>query len=125
MTIADWYSVSSQAMANFAAFFALYLTLVSGYLLTAFVAGKSLSRAQVIVINAFFVLFTGFNLFAEIITIRNASAAFYRASAGVEGTIPFPEYFSTLFPVATLVLGTGMIIACLKFMWDIRHPKAE
>ena len=56
MTTADWFEWGAQAMSNLAQFFAIFLTLTSAYLVMAFVAGKGLSRGQLVLINTFYVL---------------------------------------------------------------------
>jgi len=85
MTTADWFEYGAQAMGNFAQFFAIYLTLSSAYLVAAFIAGKILSRGQLVLINTFYILCISFNLFAQLVTMRNALFAFSRASSSVEG----------------------------------------
>ncbi len=46
MTTADWFMYGSQAMGNVAAFFGLFLTLMTAYLVVAFVVGEKLSLAN-------------------------------------------------------------------------------
>ncbi len=92
----------------------LYLTVTSGYLLVAYLAGKELTRLQAAIITCLYVVFTTANTLA-VISFFNA-AIHYGHTYG-PGRMP-------LWPPYTL--GTAFflgILASLKFMWDVRHPK--
>ena len=94
----------------------LYLTITSGYLLVAYLAGKDLTQLQVFIITVLFAVVAGLNALA--VTSFWESAAYWGQTYG-EGRA------STLaWKAVAPVLGAG-ILACLKFMWDVRHPKAE
>ncbi len=100
---------------------ALYLTITSSYLIAAFLIGEKLTRYQVAVISGLFVIF------ALLFTY------------GVVGFFDRANYFATLMsqytdspfrqrPIMPLVIGVMQcigVVACLKFMWDVRHPKSE
>jgi hypothetical protein len=101
---------------------ALFVTIASGYLIAAWMVGEKLTRTQVTFIN---LLFGAFELailagWASrwIVTTRYGSAL-----ASID-----PVFYETT-PLNTLLLvllGSVMfltILGCLKFMWDIRHPK--
>jgi len=94
----------------------LYLTVTSGYLLVAYLAGKELTRLQAAIITCLYMGFTATNTLA-VISFFNA-AIHYGHTYGT-GRMPlWPPYIvGTMF-----FLG---ILACLKFMWDVRHPKTE
>jgi len=94
----------------------LYLTVTSGYLLVAYLAGKELTRLQAAIITCLYVVFTTANTLA-VISFFNA-AIHYGYTYGT-GRMP-------LWPPYTV--GTAFflgILACLKFMWDVRHPKTK
>lgn len=94
----------------------LYLTTVSGYLLTAYFIGKDLTRAQCLIITVLFVVFAGLNLVATWNYFENA--VYFGHTYGEARTSVWAA--SAVIPV--LILG---ILASLKFMWDVRHPKTE
>ena len=94
----------------------LYLTVTSGYLLVAYLAGKELTRLQAAIITCLYVVFTTANTLA---VISFFNAAIHYAHTYGAGRMP-------LWPPYTV--GTAFflgILACLKFMWDVRHPKSE
>jgi hypothetical protein len=125
MTTADWFEWGAQAMSNLAQFFAIFLTLTSAYLVMAFVAGKDLSRGQLVLINTFYVLCICFNIFSQMTTLRNALFAFNRATNSVEGLEGVSDSLVSVLPVCTAIICAAITLGCLKFMWDIRHPKTE
>ncbi|NND83194.1 MAG: hypothetical protein HKN50_12270 [Gammaproteobacteria bacterium] len=111
---------SSQSAAATALVF--YLSIVSGYLLVAYVAGHKLLRSQAAFINCLFVIFASFALWGTYLYFK-AGTVYYQKltdlgsahALGVETSVP-PHI------VIAFILGVG-ILGCLKFMWDVRHPK--
>jgi hypothetical protein len=95
---------------------ALYVTVTSGYLLVAYLVGKDLTRLQAAIISVLYVVFSAFNTFA---VVSYFQVAYYYGHTYGTGLVPsWPPYgMGTLF-----IFG---ILACLKFMWDVRHPKTE
>ena len=115
--------------------FTIYLSLVTGYLITAFVAGKQLTRAQMLIASGVFVISTLFiasHMVIMSIISRNMlnliveRAAETRAFQGLPAS-ELPTVF-TLVPfgiyglLLLLILG---LLAPLYFMWSVRHPKKE
>jgi hypothetical protein len=101
--------------------FALFLTLVSGFLVVAYLVGNKLTQWQAAIVTSGFVLST--LLFAGA-TYGYGSRAIYlmgETSEQYRSDIMFS--WSTLWLYIFLfILG---ILACLKFMWDVRHPKTD
>ena len=103
--------------------FAVYLTLVSGYLIVAYIAGRELSRTQLVIINSLFVVSTG------ITALSSYRYAFDGATFGAElvatgGAVPLGEvaYYGAYLLGAILVTG---ILAALYFMWSTRRSDEE
>ena len=94
----------------------LYVTVTSGYLLVAYLAGKDLTRLQTVIISVLYVTFATFNTLA---VVSYFQSAFYFSHTYGAGRTPYwPVYgVGTLFSLG--------IFACLKFMWDVRHPKTK
>jgi hypothetical protein len=106
--------------ANGGTFFATYLTVISGYLITAFVAGKRLSSLQTAILN------TGFIIAALVCSY----ASFGALSTQVYYTVkllslaPDSPQLNRDWVVATLLaLMLGGVFSALLFMWNIRHSK--
>jgi hypothetical protein len=125
MNAADWLEWSAQAMGNQAAYFGLYLTLTSAYLIAAFVAGKKLSSGQVTLVNTSFLVVTILNLLSQGTALRSALFAYGKASTEIEGLPVIPAFAQGSAPAVTIMICAGITVGCLKFMWDIRHPKTD
>jgi len=98
----------------------MYLTVTSGYLIAAYFVGRQLTSLQAAIITG---LFTWYTLHMTIGTFAYFGRAKYFYDSlevappglGMNSTLIFSAFGFELFG----------IIACLKFMWDVRHPKAE
>ena len=95
---------------------ALYLTLLSGYLIVAYVQGKHLSRMQAAIITTLFLCWTFVNTLSSVSALNAAVYFGHTYGAGL-----LPEWGSLSIAV---LQGLGTL-AALKFMWDVRHPKTE
>ncbi len=108
--------LTTELLGNAGSAMSIYVTITSGYLLVAYLAGKDLTRLQAVFISVLYVTFATFNTFA---VVSYFQSAFHFGHTYGAGLVPYwPVYgLGTLFPLG--------ILACLKFMWDVRHPKAE
>jgi hypothetical protein len=122
MSEAELWELILLSQSNAATYIAIFLTVASGYLVMAFVAGARLLRSQIVIVNTIFIV-------GMMISIGPTYAAFSRAAFLVD--FASPEYTSTasagikLGPAAIGVFGLMVAAACLTFMWQIRHPKSE
>ncbi len=102
--------------------FAMYVTILGSYLVAAYLAGKRLSFTQSLTVSVLFVY--------------AASLTTYVSYAYLARAIPMADALQVIHPDrlygaqpitqgATLLLQAVGILTCLKFMWDIRHPKTE
>jgi len=103
-------------------FLPLLLSFISGYLVVAWLAGVRLLRSQVILVNSLFVGATLVLGFAWANRVRVAMAYQDELIAMNPARLEIVE--SWLIPAAA-VATTVVTLACFKFMWDVRHPKAE
>lgn len=90
---------------------ALYFTVVSGYLIGAYVVGAELSKSQVWIVTSLFVVFA-------VSLVFGTFSFFSAASAFGESSTDSVEYW--LAPVIAVAEIAG-IFASLKFMLDIRR----
>ena len=99
----------------------LYLTAVSGYLLVAYMIGSKLTRLQCTIITCLFLWFSVF------VTI--GTAGYLGRATQLRGF--YSEFTPSGLSMDSWVVwsSSGLeligILAALKFMWDVRHPKAE
>jgi hypothetical protein len=103
-------------------FIPLVISLVSGYMVVAWLVGKQLTRAQVVLINSLYIAF--FVLLAFSWTKRVLVAMSYQSELMAMNPNRVEVQGSWLIPVVS-VLMIITLLACLKFMRDIRHPKTE
>jgi hypothetical protein len=99
---------------------ALFVTIMSGYLIIAWLVGGKLTRAQVIFINVFFVFFQ--LALAAAWSARWVTSYEYLAALNAVD----PTFYELSNPVLLIVFPLMMVASvpgCLKFMWDVRHPK--
>jgi hypothetical protein len=96
-----------------------YFAILSSYLVVAYFAGASLSRHQVVIITGLYLvmqLFTTWGIFTFFIATRTLAETI--TAGGWQPPPIKPIYIAG----PLLVFG---IIAGLKFMWDVRHPKTD
>ncbi len=102
-----------------------FLTVVSGYLIVAYLVGADLKRGQAALISALFVGYSTAQILAQL--------------SQIDSLMRFSVTTAELFPNAPISTSPALIqlgyawpflellamLASLKFMWDIRHPKTE
>jgi hypothetical protein len=116
--VQNYWSGHEMAMDSFLA----YLTILSGYLVAAFIVGERLTKLQALIINFGFITFTSLTIWGAV-TFWNAT---YVTAVKVASTHPELTSGDWLNPAYVgLVCMVGGLIAACKFMWDIRHPKTE
>ena len=99
----------------------LYLTVVSGYLLVAYMIGDKLTRLQCAIVTG---LFLWFSVFITMGTMGYFGRAHQLSSLFSDFT-PSGLKMDTWVIWSSSVLEFIGIFAALKFMWDVRHPKTE
>ena len=122
MTEAELVTAAQETWANYLTSLGLFIGIVSAYLVVAYAVGKDLSRAQVVHVNVLFVIFTGFGLVGMYNWSRVAGEM---AMIAIEMSEVRQISPTTGVPTLSLVVLIPIVIACLKFMWDVRHPKTE
>ena len=122
MTGSDWVEMYEMASSTSIASLALLISIMSGYLLVAYLVGERLTRFQVCVINTLYVMFA--------VTIvggifqSNLDIQFARNQLVLQ--IPEIAIYSdsddSNWPMITTLINSSLIIASLIFMWQVRHP---
>ena len=94
-----------------------YLSIVSGYLLVAHFLGSQLSRPQVIIVNAIYIVYAiaqigGF--YSQMVTLADLS----------EASLQLGGYADVAaWGILWCSIQLTMLIGSLYFMWTVRHPK--
>ena len=122
MTEAEILAVSHESWSNAISLVALFVSILSGYLIVAYLAGKNMTRSQIVIVNSLFVGLAGFLIMGQLafasLSIEMDFIAIEMSTQRFVRPQPYIPYGLTIF--------YGIcVIAALKFMWDVRHPKAE
>lgn len=122
MTEHELATLISEYSSQGGTFFGIWVTIVSGYLITAFLAGERLNRSQVIILNTFY-LWVSSMVIISFTGSFNTQAHYIELLKTIAPDSPQMQSHEIVWATAlTSILG---VIATLKFMWDIRHPKKE
>ena len=99
---------------------AIYLTLISGYLIAAFLAGKRLSKVQVSISTALYTLAYLFESLMLIAYFRGTSNAIdrYRAMDPDSGVGLVGDIGGSYLALIIIIL---VYIASIWFMWNVRR----
>lgn len=120
MSEAEFIESWQLAASNGIAVYALFLTILSAYLITAYMVGKDLTRSQVWTITSLFLVicivltFTIWGYFDE---SNQFARAYVEAGYATVRTAPDRGLFVTWL---SILLNAVLVSAGLKFMWDIR-----
>jgi hypothetical protein len=125
MTASDWVEMYEMAWSANVANSGLLITLMSGYLVVAYLVGKRLTRAQILVTNTLFLISASF--FVAGAFQLNIDAQIARKAMALQ--IPELDLFSYaevniyLWPSIVAIVYSCLVFASLFFMWQVRHPK--
>jgi hypothetical protein len=122
MTEAELVEAANSSWSLVVSALGVYITIVSAYLIAAYLAGVKLTTSQVGIISALFVtmastLMMGLYGWATRGTYYTIELAALNSDAFAYGNSGVPIVLTSLCSVA--------ILASLKFMWDIRDTKTE
>ncbi len=122
MTEYEIVDVISNATSNMLAAQALFITIVSAYVVVAYSVGKDLTTYQVSFVNVGFLLFV-------VISIQSALGLTGQISLHVEKLNEYRDVEGSASIALTTAILVGvraiLIIGALIFMWQVRHPKTE
>ena len=99
-----------------------YMTVTSGYLIVAYLAGAKLSRSQIAVISTLYIFMASIATYGLYAFVARGSAFSHKHSALDPGMV---VYATPVLAVVLSVTLAGGIIASLLFMWNIRRTKTE
>jgi hypothetical protein len=122
MTEAELLESAQAVWANYLTSMGLVVTVLSAYLVTAYIAGDKLTRPQVVLVNVLFVVFAGFGIGGLVGFSRTGTELMVLA---LEASTQRTAIGLTIVPEATLIIFPALILGCFKFMWDIRNSKTD
>ena len=126
MNGAEWFEAYTNASGNALTATAILLTLVSGYMVIAYLVGDKLTSLQVWLVNTLYI-FSGCSVLASnYLSVLDSSTARIEATHLAHELKPVMDGAS---PEAAALIVSGInalfIIISLLFMWQVRHPKTE
>ena len=122
MTEAELHEIAALFSTGAMTATSIYLSIISAFLVVAFVAGSKLTRSQLLVISTLFVL--------------GALFFTYGAAGFLNRQIPIVEQLAKLHPdqhyavnpVSVMTIAAIQVLggrAALKVMWDVRQPRSD
>lgn len=120
MTESELLESMNMTVANGLAAYAIFLTLASSYIVSAHLAGQTLSRSQIGLLSFFYTI----SMVVMIFTLHGHAAL--ADSLRAEQILNFPRGGERAYGVATLSLISNVFIylGTLKYMWDVRKNGA-
>ena len=124
MSVDGLLEVSFVTWGNVISLLALLITIISGYLVVAYIAGAKMTRAQVTLVNVLYVLMSAFLIWAcREMALR---AAVFEDTAYAMATGQVSELYARGDVAVAIIYAFSLaLLASFKFMWDVRHPKPE
>ena len=120
------YELSNLMLTNFIAnsvpAIATFMVVIGAYLMVAWLIGRQLTRSQVTLINALFVVFS---LLTILSWFTRFEMAFYYQSELLLLNPDTPVFLEQHTAIGAIIVFMLFIIGALKFMWDIRHPGTD
>jgi hypothetical protein len=122
MTEAELHEIAALFSTGAMTALSIYLSVISAFLVVAFVVGSKLTRSQLIIVSTLFVL-------GALFFTYGTAGFFIRQIPIVERLAALhPDQHYAVYPASVMAIAAIQvlgILACLKFMWDVRHPKTE
>ena len=120
MSEGELIQVAQETWGNVISLIAITITILSGYLVVAYAAGRDMSRSQVAIVNTLYVLIFSLMLMSiYTLTMRATEMGQLSIELSTDRRLgPRPE-----IPILLLAVFSFCLVASLKFMWDIRRKQ--
>jgi len=120
MSEAELFQSAQAVWSNALSLMVVIISLLSGYLVVAYVVGKELTRSQVTIVNGLYILLCAFVLMG-LYTFSNRATELANLSLAMSQTRELgPQNW---IPLGMVFIFVVCIAVSLKFMWEIRHPR--
>jgi hypothetical protein len=127
MNGAEWFEAYTNASSNGLTALAILLTMVSGYMVIAYLVGDKLTLLQVSLVNTVYAI-SGYS-----VLLSNYGSVLDSATARAEASHLVPELKSIvdsgaspeMMALIVSSINALFIFISLLFMWQVRHPKKE
>ena len=120
MSEAELFQSAQAVWSNALSLMVVIISLLSGYLVVAYVVGKELTSSQVLIVNGLYILLSTFVLMG-LYTFSNRATELANLSLAMSQTRELgPQNW---IPLGMVLIFVVCIAASLKFMREIRHPR--
>ena len=103
--------------------FSLYLSVVSAYMIVAYLVGSKLSNVQVIIASVLMIFTAGGQTWGMYKSLMRAME-YLAEKSQLYSLTKYEEDFAANTYVWIVILSAG-VLASLYFMWSVRHAKNE
>ena len=122
MTEAELWELILMSQGNMGTMLALYFSVLSGYLVVSYLIGNKLTTLQSTLISGLFVIFGILCVIGTVAYLGRAAFLLQFTDETYRSPLSDLIPYTPLITAAILLIG---VVACLKFMLDLRHPKSE
>jgi hypothetical protein len=116
--------VVAAFMSNYATHVSIYLSLIFGYCVVAYTAGRNLTRFQVIVVSLMFLVTAELQALFMVLWVTSAQELLQELAKVNSGFDTESGDFDGR-QIVGIALWQAGIVASLAFMWSVRHPKTD
>ena len=120
MSAYEYADLAQSLFSNTTAAYAVFPSIVNGYLVTAYLAGAKPTRMQVGILTTLFLAATVIAIFSMTAYAFGGTRLAHLSNPQINEEKVFAAKF--WIPTALLIVTTITVAMCLTFMWDVRHP---
>ena len=117
MTVAELLELSQMAFSNGLAAYAIFLTIVGGYLVAAYMVGRELQTSQYVILNGLFLVIGTSTILTVAAYFTTATRYALMATEIDPRIVVLTNYYIV---VAVTVMNFFAVVAGIKFMRDTR-----
>lgn len=129
MSGAEWFEAYTNASSNGLTALVILLTIVSGYMVIAYLVGGKLTKIQVFLVNTVYITSGLSVLTSNYGSVLDSATARAQAGRHVEELAliisPAGEAAPETLAIIVATVNSLFLIVSLVFMWQVRHPKTE
>ena len=117
MTEYEIRDLASGSMSNFLTTFTIFMSIVTAYIIAAFIAGRRLTGSQLAIVNACFLISSGVIGLLSYLIFR----VFLRRAQEADAIVGTKSVLLIDFSWTVAVLYVILTIGSLTFMWNVRR----
>lgn len=120
MTSFELRELVQGALGNAIANSALFISMISAYLVVAYLIGSKLSKSQITIVNSLYLVYIATVIGGQFSILSTMTSLGARINE-IDSSIPFQP--PSILPIGIVALLIAIVAASLKFMIDIRSNR--